>query len=72
MKWTKINQETGEPAQKNCNSFMPHDYTSGNFRIVNNSFSLRKNAWTLTKNNAEINKFNSLKQAKQFAESLEG
>jgi len=42
MKWKKINQETGESAQRNCNSFVPHDYIINNYRIINNSFSLRK------------------------------
>ena len=69
MKWTKINQKTGEPAKRNCNSYMPHDYIAENYRIINNSFSLRKLAWTLTKDGKEIGKFDSLKQAKSFAES---
>lgn len=69
MKWNKINQRTGEPAKKNCYSFEPHDYVSGEYRIINNSFSLAKNAWTLTKNGTEIRKFNTLKEAKNFAET---
>lgn len=69
MKWNKINQRTGEPAKRNCNSFEPHDYISGDYRIINNSFHLRKMAWTLTKSGIEIDKFDTLKAAKAYAET---
>lgn len=64
MKWMKINPHTGEPAKRNCNSFEPHDYMSGEYRIVNHSFSERKNGWILQKNGTEIGRFDTLKAAK--------
>lgn len=70
MKWTKIDQRTGEPATRNCNSFLPHDYISGGFRIINNSFDVRKNAWILTQDGDELGRFDTLKAAKQYAESV--
>lgn len=70
MKWKKIDQKTGEPATRGCWSYMPHDYVSDDFRIINNSFHLRKMAWALTRNNKEISKFNTLKEAKAFAENM--
>ena len=71
MKWTKIDQRTGEPAKRGCNSFMPHDHVSGNFKIINNSWSERKLGWHLTCNGREIARFNTLKEAKAKAEELE-
>lgn len=68
MKWTKIDQRTGEPMEKTVNSFMPHDYISGSYKIINNSFFERKLAWVLTKNGEEIGRYNTLKEAKARAE----
>ena len=70
MKWTKINQKTGEVFKKGCNSLMPHDYISGCFRIVNNSFTESKLGWILTKDGKEIARFNTLKEAKTRAEQI--
>ena len=73
IKWRKVDQKTGEPAKRNCNSFMPHDYISdeAHLRIINNSFELRKGAWTLaTLKGTEIEKFDTLKAAKAYAETL--
>lgn len=71
MKWTKIDQKTGEPAKRNCNSFMPHDYISGGFRIINNEWFSRKLGWILTYNGKEVGRFNTLKEAKTRAEEIE-
>lgn len=69
MKWQKINKRTGEPAKRNCNSFEAHDYISGDFRIVNESFRYKKGGWLLKKNGEEIGRFDSLKAAKEYAEN---
>lgn len=72
MKWIKVNQITGEPAKKG-NSFEPHDYVcyEEGFRIVNNSFIVRKKAWVLTNlNGLELGRFDTLKSAKAEAEAL--
>lgn len=69
MKWKKINQRTGEPARRGNYSFEPHDYVYENYRIINNSFHLRKKAWTLTKDGKEVDKFDTLKAAKIYAET---
>lgn len=71
MNWTKIDQRTGKPAKRNCNSFMPHDYIAQDFRIINNSFSERKGAWILTKAGNTIGRFDTLKQAKTTAENID-
>ena len=70
MKWTKINPRTGEPAKRNCNSFEPHDYISGEFRIINKSFSLRRGAWILTRGGNEVGRYDTLKQAKTVADGI--
>lgn len=71
MKWIKIDKKTNKPVERGCNSFMPNDYICGEYRIINNSFSVRKNAWTLTKAGKEIGKYNTLKMAKATAEEIE-
>ena len=71
MKWVKIDQKTGKPAQRNRNSFMPHDYTAEDFRIINKSFSERKGAWILTRAGNTIGRFDTLKQAKTAAENID-
>lgn len=71
MKWTKIDQKTGEPAKRGVNSFMPHDYIAGAFRIINNEWKEAKLGWILTCNGHEIERFNTLKAAKARAEELE-
>lgn len=71
MKWTKINQRTGEVFKRGCNSFEPHDYIAGNFRIINNEWLVRKQGWILQANGREIGRFDTLKQAKTRAEELE-
>lgn len=71
MKWTKIDQKTGEPAKRGCNSFIPHDYIAGRFRIINNTWSETKLGWVLTCNDHEIGRFNTLKEAKARAEDVE-
>lgn len=70
MKWIKIDQKTGEIAKRGCNSFMPHDYISGDYRIINNSFSIRRLCWVLTRNGEVVGKFDTLKEAKSKAESI--
>ena len=72
MKWIKVNQITGEPAKKG-NSFEPHDYVcyEEGFRIINNSFIVRKKAWVLTNlDGTVLGRFDTLKRAKAYAESL--
>lgn len=72
MKWVKVNQITGEPMKKG-NSFEPHDYVcyEEQFRIINNSFIVRKRAWVLTNlDGMELGRFDTLKSAKAYAESL--
>lgn len=69
MKWTKVDKRTGEP-MKNGASFEPHDYVSGNFKIINNEFIERKLGWILTKDGEEVKRFNRLKEAKLYAEEL--
>lgn len=71
MKWIKIDQKTGEVFKRGCNSFMPHDYISGRFRIINNEWKERTLGWILTCNGREIERFNTLKQAKARAEEIE-
>lgn len=71
MKWTKVNQKTGEPVKRTGYNFMQHDYVSGNFKIINNSFMERKLAWVLTCNGNEVGRFDTLKQAKERAEAVE-
>jgi len=66
MKWTKINQRTGEPARRNCNSFEPHDYIAEDYKIINKSWT--NEGWILTKAGVEIETFKTLKSAKAFAE----
>lgn len=70
MKWTKIDQRTGEPMKKGCNQFMPHDYVAGDFRIINKAW-MEPNGWILTCNGTEIGRFKTLKEAKAKAEGLE-
>ena len=73
LKWRKIDQKTGEPAKRNCHSFEPHDYVAdgAHLKIINNSFSLRKGGWTLaTLKGTEIERFDTLKAAKAYAETL--
>ena len=70
MKWTKIDQKTGEPMKKGCNQLMPHDYVSEDFRIINNSWRETKLGWILMKENKEIGRFNTLKEAKKRAEEI--
>lgn len=70
MKWTKIDQKTGEVAKRGCGSFMPHDYIAGNFRIINNEWREKKFGWILTANGKEIGRFNTLKEAKKRAEDI--
>ena len=69
MKWTKIDQKTGEPMKKGCNQFMPHDYVSEDFRIINNEWRESRNGWILTRNGEEVGRFNTLKEAKMAAEA---
>lgn len=72
MKWIKVNQITSEPMEKG-NSFEPHDYVcyAEGFRIVNNSFIVRKKAWMLTAlDGTELGRFDTLKRAKAEAEYL--
>ena len=71
MKWTKIDQRTGEPMKRSVNQLMAHDYIAGDFRIINNAWKERKQGWILTCNGNEIGRFDSLKQAKARAEELE-
>lgn len=71
MKWTKIDQKTGEQAKRSFNSFMPHDYIAQDFRIINNSFTERKNAWILTRAGNTIGRFDTLKQAKTAAKNID-
>ena len=71
MKWTKIDQRTGEVVKRGCGSFEPHDYICGAFRIINNEWKERKLGWHLTCNGNEIGRFNTLKEAKTRAEELE-
>ena len=71
MKWIKVNQKTEEPTKRNCSSFEPHDYITDDkrYRIINNSFHERKNAFVLcTYRGSEIKKFDRLKDAKLFVE----
>ena len=70
MKWIKIDQKTGEPIKRCCNSFMPHDYIADNFRIINNSWSDTKSGWILTKDGEELGRFNTLKEAKAKSEEM--
>ena len=75
LKWTKVDQRTGEPAKRNCNSFEPHDYVSDDERldmkIINHSFVRRKGAWELvTKKGTQLAVFDTLKAAKAYAETL--
>lgn len=73
IKWIKVDQKTGERAKRGSNSFMPHDYVAveEHFRIENHSFSRRKGAWVLTTHKgSEIEKFDTLKAAKAYAETL--
>lgn len=73
MKWIKVNQVTGEPMEKGNNSFEPHDYVcyEEGFRIINNSFVVRKKAWVLvTFEGRELGRFDTLKSAKLKAEEL--
>lgn len=72
MKWVKVNQITGEPMKKG-NSFEPHDYVcyEEGFRIINNSFIVRKGAWVLTNlEDMELGRFDTLKSAKAYADSI--
>lgn len=58
---------------KKGNSFEPHDYVcyEEGFRIVNNSFIVRKKAWVLTNlYGLEFGRFDTLKSAKAEAEAL--
>ena len=71
MKWTKIDQRTGEVAKRGCGSFCPHDYISGSFRIINHEWMENKLGWILTCNGHEIGRFNTLKEAKARAEAVE-
>ena len=70
MKWTKVDQKTGKP-MKNGNSFCPHDYVSGCFKIINNDWLVRKQGWILQANGNEIGRFDTLKEAKARAEAVE-
>ena len=70
MKWIKIDQRTGEPAKRNCNSYMPHDYIAEDFRIINKSFTERKGAWILSRAGNTIGRYDTLKQAKTAAENM--
>lgn len=73
IKWRKVDKRTGEPAKRNCGSFMPHDYVSedAHLKIINNSFWETKNCCVLTTlKGTEIEKFNTLKAAKAYAETL--
>lgn len=73
IKWIKVDQKTGEVAKRGCNSFVPHDYvaTAEHLRIENHSFARRKGAWVLTTHKgSEIEKFDTLKAAKAYAETL--
>lgn len=72
MKWCKVD-ENGNKAKRNCNSFEPHNYVTDDklYIIINNSFHERKNCWVLCYyNGEEIKKFDTLKQAKLFAENM--
>ena len=71
MKWTKVDQRTGEPMKKGYNQFMPHDYVADHFKIINRSWCETKLGWILTVNGREIERFNTLKEAKARAEALE-
>ena len=68
MKWTKVNQRTGEIFKRGCNSFEPHDYISEKFRIINNEWKETKLGWILTRDGEEVGRFNTLKEAKAKAE----
>ena len=73
IKWTKVDRETGEPVKRGCNSFMPHDYLAKDAHMIikNFSFSRRKDAWELTTlKGSVIEKFDTLKAAKAYAETL--
>ena len=73
IKWTKIDRETGEPAKRGHHSFMPHDYLAKDAHLIikNFSFSRRKGAWELTTlKGSVIEKFDTLKDAKAYAETL--
>ena len=71
IKWIKIDQKTGEPMKKGVNQLMPHDYISGAFRIINNSWKESRKGWVLTCNGHEVGRFDTLKQAKARAEEVE-
>ena len=73
IKWVKVDQKTGERAKRGCNSLMPHDYVAiaEHLRIENHSFAKRKGAWVLTTHKGSvIEKFDTLKAAKAYAETL--
>ena len=55
--------------KKGCNQFMPHDYVSEDFRIINNEWRESRNGWILTRNGEEVGRFNTLKEAKMAAEA---
>ena len=73
IKWTKVDATTWEPAKRGTGSFMPHDYLAKDAHLVikNFSFSRRKAAWELTTlKGSVIEKFDTLKAAKAYAETL--
>ena len=77
MKWRKVDKKTDETAKRNCNSFEPHDYIGEDengfkLRIINNSFHEAKGGWVLVtfRRKYEIAKFDRLKDAKAYAETL--
>lgn len=70
LKWNKVDKK-GKPMVKGHSGFEPHDYVSdkGDFKIINNSFFERQNAWVLTQHGNNVASFNTLKEAKARAEA---
>lgn len=76
IKWTKVDPVTGQPVKRGeGRSFMPHNYRADGEHlgalILNESFSRTRGGWALaTRKGSEIARFDTLKAAKAYAETL--
>lgn len=66
LNWQKIDHFTGEPYKKTNTAWQVVDYVSGDLRIT----TLPDGKRELTKGNAKIGQFKTLKAAKEYAETI--
>jgi 23S rRNA C2498 (ribose-2'-O)-methylase RlmM len=66
ISWQKIDHFTGEPYNRKSTEWQVVDYVAGDMRIT----TLYDGKRELTKGNAKIGQFKTLKAAKEYAETI--